>query len=567
MHTHKGNCIDLRKTTTGSRRDPPVNFEVITTKIIDLKKRFITLMRAKSPLSVLETHEEKRGIAFIQAIGKETNREVIVWSFTEGMTCKDSEGNDQVLAQEDPIAVLDEVKTSYTNGTGKIFVLLDYDPYLKDKPNVIRKVRDLAYSLQNTRKSVVFISPKFPIPETLTKNISVFDLPLPARDEIEARIAQVISEIGSQITGYRARAEESGAPAEVKARLKDLVDLEKRVYSVWDNNRARVVDAFTGLTDQEVEDTASQMLVNGEISIPYILQTKKQIIRKNKNIEYIETGLNLSNVGGLKNLKNYATRAGKMYSAEARKFGVKPPKAILLVGASGTGKSLFVKAFAAAMDQPLLRLDLATAKSKWVGESKSNLSGGLKGAQAVNPAVLWVDEIDKSVSQSGDRHEVSSGMLGILLTFMEENSGLTFIATCNDPYGLPPELLTRFTKIFSVDLPSYSERIEVFSIQIAAIPRDPSTIDLPAIAGASPGYSGREIRDIVLESLSVAYDRGEDLTTAILLEQIRKVKPVSIKKAAETQRIRDWSTQYAEPASEPDPDKATPGPAVRSLEL
>jgi len=65
----------------------------------------------------------------------------------------------------------------------------------------------------------------------------------------------------------------------------------------------------------------------------------------------------------------------------------------------------------------------------------------------------------------------------------------------------------------------------------------------------------------------VAYDRGEDLTTAILLEQIRKVKPVSIKKAAETQRIRDWSTQYAEPASEPDPDKATPGPAVRSLEL
>ena len=525
-------------------------------------------MRAKSPLSVLETHEEKRAIALIQAIGAETSREISVWSFTEGITVKDVEGNDQVFAVENPVDILDMIRDAKTNGVGKIYVLLDYDPYMKDNPAIVRKIRDLSYSLTNTRKSVVFISPKFPIPETLTKSMSVFDLPLPERGEIEARINQVISGISSQIGGYRARAQESGAPEEVKARLVDLVNLEKRIFSVWNDNRARVVDAFTGLTDQEVEDTASQMLVNGEISIPYILKTKKQIIRKNKNIEYFETDINLMSVGGLKNLKNYAIRAGKMYTAEARRFGVKPPRAILLVGASGTGKSLFVKAFSAAMDQPLLRLDLATAKSKWVGESESNLSGGLKVAQAVSPAVLWVDEIDKTVSQSDQRHEVSSGMLGILLTFMEENQGLTFIATCNDPYGLPPELLTRFTKIFSVDLPSLSERKEIFEIQIRGIPRDPATIDLSAIAGASPGYSGREIRDIVSESLSVAFDRGEDLTTAILLEQIRRVKPVSIKKAAETQRIRDWSTQYAEPASEPEPEQVTPaGSAVRSLEL
>jgi len=521
-------------------------------------------MRSKYPLTVLETHEELRAIALIRAIGDETTRDVYVWSFTEGLRAP---GSDEAIAVEDPGAVLDEIRNATTNGTGKIFVLLDYDPYIKDNPALIRKIRDLSNDLTNTRKSVVFVSPKFPIPETLTKSISVFDLPLPARDEIEARIQQVIGGINSQIAGYRARAQESGAPVEVKERLKDLVNLEKRILSEWDKNRARIVDAFTGLTDREIEDTASQMLVNGEISIPFILSTKKQIIRKNKNIEYFETNINLASVGGLKNLKNYAVRAGKMYSEEARKFGVRPPRAILLVGASGTGKSLFVKAFASAMSQPLLRLDLATAKSKWVGESEANLSGGLKVVQAVNPVVLWVDEIDKTVSASGDRHEVSSGMLGILLTWMEEQTGTTLIATCNDPYGLPPELLTRFTKIFSVDLPTLTERAEIFSIQIRNIPRDPSGIDLQTIAVSSAGYSGREIRDCVSEALSVAFDRGEDLTTAILLEQVKKVKPVSIKKSAETQRIRDWSIQYAEPASEPEQAIPAAGSAERRLEL
>jgi SpoVK/Ycf46/Vps4 family AAA+-type ATPase len=256
-----------------------------------------------------------------------------------------------------------------------------------------------------------------------------------------------------------------------------------------------------------------------------------------------------------------------MFSKEARDYGIAAPRGILLVGAPGTGKSLFAKAISNEMNQPLLKMDMTAQRSKWFGETGQTMIRALKTAHAIQPAILWIDEIDKSISRSEgmSMHEESAGTLGTLLTDMEEKPGLFFLATCNNPVNLPPELLSRFQKIFFVDLPNESERSEIFSIQIAGVNRDPKSFDLSKLAEKAPGYSGREIRNIIGESLSIAFDENREFNTDLIINQISKITPVSVQKKSEIESMRAWSAKNAENASEIAPVKTESG--SRSLEL
>lgn len=520
-------------------------------KIEDLRSEFITLMRAKNSLIALETYEETRAIELIKQIAgdEKVNRTVKIWTSTKGLIEPDGEPDPETT---DPLTALDRIDGYKTNGIGAIFVVLDVNKFLDD-PTILRKIRDLSVSLKNTRKSIIFISPSFPIPGDLSKSIAIFDLPYPSREEIEARIESVLKGITDQITGTRDKlTTQPELKDQIMVNLTELTAIEQKIFSQWSENKTALIDACLGLTDEEIENIISRSVIKRDLDISAILTEKKQIIKKSGSLEYFDTTENMSTIGGLNNLKKYARRAAKMFSKEAKKFGVIAPRGILLVGAPGTGKSLFAKAISNEMKQPLLKLDLASQKTKWYGESGQTLIRSLKSAHAIEPAILWIDEIDKSISRSGNQsmHEESAGMFGTLLTDMEEKPGLFFLATCNDPANLPPELLSRFQKIFFVDLPTEKERIEIYEIQIRAVKRDPSTIDLKACSMRSSGYSGREIRNIVQESLSIAFDQGSELTTEIIINQIPRIVPISIQKKQEIENMRAWSAKNAEHASE-----------------
>lgn len=539
--------------------------------IKELKLEYKTLMRAKIGLTALITHEEIRAIDFIREIAGDpkVNRSVYTWTVTKGL--KEIGSTDDLPDSEtcDPISALSAIENSKTNGIGKIFVLLDFNPYLKE-PVIIRKIRDLSVSLENTRKSIVFVSSTFPIPEDLTKSIAILDLPLPDKEEITARINHVLSGLPDQINAYRAEIKvKPELKSEIESTIADLVEIEKKIFSQWKDNQSAIVDACTGLTDKEIENLISRAMVQHDLNVSAILSEKKQIIKKSGYLEYFDTKENMSTIGGLTNLKKYSERASKMFSKEAEEYGIVKPRGILLVGSPGTGKSLFAKAISNLMEQPLLKLDLAAQKTKWYGESGQNLIKALKIAHAINPVILWIDEIDKSISRSGDQsmHEESSSMLGTLLTDMEEKPGLFFLATCNNPFNLPPELLNRFQKVFFVDLPSVKERIEIYGIQIRALKRDPAKFDLVTLAERSPGYSGREIRNIVQESLSVAFVEKTEFNTDVILKQIPKVIPISVQKKAEIDRMREWSTNNAEKANDTEITPESTQSGSRKLEL
>src|SRR5262249_57404351 len=100
-------------------------------------------------------------------------------------------------------------------------------------------------------------------------------------------------------------------------------------------------------------------------------------------------------------LKDWLVKRRNAFSSRARDFGLPLPKGILLIGVPGTGKSLTAKAVGAAWQMPLLRLDVGKIFGGLVGSSEENIRKVIHTAEAIAPAILWLDEMEKGLSGTG----------------------------------------------------------------------------------------------------------------------------------------------------------------------
>ena len=171
-------------------------------------------------------------------------------------------------------------------------------------------------------------------------------------------------------------------------------------------------------------------------------------------------------------------------------------RTILLIGIPGCGKSLTAKAVGALWQMPLLRLDVGKVFSGLVGSSEENIRKVIQTAEAVAPAILWLDELEKGFSgvQSSGQSDAgtTARVFGSFITWLQEKESAVFvIATANDVSLMPPELLRkgRFDEIFFVDMPSEAERREIAAIHLTKKKRDPEGFDLEAIGRATRGIS------------------------------------------------------------------------------
>ena len=113
------------------------------------------------------------------------------------------------------------------------------------------------------------------------------------------------------------------------------------------------------------------------------------------------------------------------------------------MGVQGAGKSLSAKAIASSWQVPLFRMDFGALFDKFQGESERKLREALRVAEAMQPCVLWMDEVEKGLSSGSGDGDSGAGqrMLGTLLTWMaERRSSVFLVATANDIDSLPPEL-------------------------------------------------------------------------------------------------------------------------------
>lgn len=487
-------------------------------------------IRARYPLLWVVTPEEERALKAIDLLAQQQQKRLLLWSSTQGVSNPALPGQTDA-SKRDPLALL----TSVIEDTEAcIWVLRDFHPFLRDA-NVVRRLREVAFALHTSNKTVLLVGPILKIPPELEKEVTVVDFDLPDAHQLNQMLDNILA--GSRRNG------------------KTEVTLDRR-------QRDRLVQACLGLTENEAADAIAKAIIqaNGRLggeAIEAVIAEKRQIIRKSGLLEFYTSEEVLNNVGGLDTLKGWLRKRVRAFSKEARDYGLPEPKGILLVGVQGCGKSLVAKAVANSWRLPLLRLDVGRLFASLVGSSEENLRNAIKVAESIAPIVLWVDEIEKGFSGIGSSNVSDAGtaarVFGSFITWLQEKQKPVFvIATANQVRHLPPELVRkgRFDEIFFVDLPDASARAEIWRIHLSKRNRDPSQFDLATLAMASDGLSGAEIEQAVIAGLYEAFaDNVRPLTTGDLLEVLQETVPLSQMMAEEVEELRGWAKQRARAAA------------------
>ncbi len=483
------------------------------------------LVRARYSLVQITSAEEARVEESLRKLCVEREMRLEVWSITEGF--KTLHGGTGTRDVKDPMKALDHV----LRGEGRaLYVLRDFHPFLKE-PAVVRRLRDVATELRKTKKTVAMLSPVMKIPPELEKSVAaVLDWELPTRAEIETTARNLLP---------------NAPPATQQQVESDPTFME------------RVVEGALGLTLVEAENVfAKSMVRTHTFDLDTILEEKKQIIRKSGLLEYYEQREEFSDVGGMEILKDWLVKRRNAFSSRARDFGLPVPKGILLIGVPGTGKSLTAKAVGALWQMPLLRLDVGKIFGGLVGSSEENMRSVIKTAEAIAPAILWIDELEKGFSGTQSSGSTDGGttsrVFGSFITWLQEKTSPVFvIATANNVSALPPELLRkgRFDEIFFCDLPDRDDRRQIFDIHLRKKGRDPGQFDLDAIVDATIDYSGAELEQAVIAALYDAFDTGNDLTNDGLIATLRDIVPLAVTMREQIEAMREWARTRARPAS------------------
>ncbi|MEM1426638.1 MAG: AAA family ATPase, partial [Cyanobacteria bacterium P01_H01_bin.130] len=338
-------------------------------------EEFGLLLRARYPLIYVPTTEEERLETAIAQLAKEQGeRTVFVWDFVDGYQ---GTPTDNGAARRNPLSALEFVE-KLPASVPAVFVLRDFQRFLDDIA-VSRKLRNLARSLKAQPKNIVIIAPQVTIPDDLREVVTVAEFPLPDRQTVRDEIQRLAGVMGAHL-GDR-----------------ELDELARTSQGLSLDRLRRVLGRAIAAQGRLNEDAAE-----------LILDEKRQSIRQTQILDFYPAKEQISDIGGLDNLKEWLLRRGGAFSERARQYGLPHPKGLLLVGIQGTGKSLTAKAIAHHWHLPLLRLDVGRLFGGLVGESESRTRQTIQLAEALAPCVLWIDEIDKAFAGLGGKGDAGT---------------------------------------------------------------------------------------------------------------------------------------------------------------
>jgi SpoVK/Ycf46/Vps4 family AAA+-type ATPase len=471
-------------------------------------------LRSRATLIHIITREEPRALQEIQRYCEKTKRHAISWDLADGFQWITASASPLVTAV-DPITALETIET-VKKDQYHVFVLRDFHE-LWNNAQVKRKLRSTAEKLKQTRASIIILSPQAQVPDELQNSLVSLELELPGYADIEAVLDELL-----QTPGVSSELTSLGKEKLIQAALGLTADQAQRVF-------ARAIISDGKLTHKDIE------LVTAE---------KKQIIRESEALEFYSTLETVENIGGLDNLKNWLKLREKAFSNEAKAYGLPSPKGIALIGIPGTGKSLTAKMIGGMWQLPLLRLDMGALFGSLVGESEERTRRAIRLAETIAPCVLWIDEMEKGLSQDGGDSGTSARVFGSILTWMQEKTAPVFtVATANDISRMPPELLRkgRFDEIFFLDLPTLDERKEIFTVHLKKRNRLPVEYDIQALAEASEGYVGSELEQAIIDAMYIGFNENmRNFTSADILQCLKNQVPLSISQKETIQFLRRW---------------------------
>lgn len=501
------------------------------------------LVRSRMPLVCIETVEEPKVLRLLERLSREDNLDLHVWSVADGLAqtnfrygpaarvnslfgtveatptaTERTDGHRRPVPETRALeAALHYIDKDARRG---LFVLLDPHPFLDD-PVVVRLIREIILDHPSAERTLVLVAPSLMLGRELARHAAHLHLRIPDLDGVRRLFRDEL-----ELYKHQTHANVRGEQGTVNALLHQVIGLPeddvRRLIRNAIRDDGRITSDDLGRVARYKQDMLGGSALDVELS-----------------------PLGPEDIGGLAQLKRWLQTRKPVFTGERSAPGLPTPKGVLLLGVQGAGKSLAAKVIAGSWQVPLLRLDVASLYDKYTGETERKLREALRTAEAMAPAVLWIDEIEKALASGNDGDGgVSRRLLGHMLTWMAEQQARLFIvATANDVSSLPPELLRkgRFDEIFFVDLPGPEVRKEILAIHLKRRELDPIAFDLDALAVVTDGFSGAELEQLVVAGLYECLADGQPLDTGRLVGEAARTRPLSQVMADKVAALRAWA--------------------------
>src|SRR5207302_1031194 len=220
----------------------------------------------------------------------------------------------------------------------------------------------------------------------------------------------------------------------------------------------------------------------------------------------------------------------KEFLENPKKFqalGARIPTGVLLYGPPGTGKTLLARAVAGEAGVPFFSISGSDFVEMFVGVGASRVRDLFEQAKQAAPCIVFMDEIDAVGRHRGaglggghDEREQTLNQLLVEMDGFEMKDNIILIAATNRPDILDPALLRpgRFDRQIVVDRPDRAGREAILKVHAKGKPIS-KEIDLAALAGQTPGFTGADLANLVNEAALLTARYGRKTITMIELEE------------------------------------------------
>ena len=262
-------------------------------------ERFKQLIEGGYCTISIVTQEERYALEIIRKTAAKLKRDMWVWSVADGLRDGLIDGSPSIADTDAPAVGLASMSQAKADS---ICVTLDLAEQLKSG-KALRILRDMIDSVHKTHLTIVMIDSTDKLPDVVKSYTRPFELSLPDEKELQQIVRATLQRL------HRKK------PIEVGITQKGFDTIVRNLRGLTRRQAARIIsDAVAA--DQRFRDE----------DINIIIANKRRMVQQGGLLEYIQTPLDLSEIGGMGRLKKWLNQRIDAFSAQAREFGLTPPQ-------------------------------------------------------------------------------------------------------------------------------------------------------------------------------------------------------------------------------------------------
>ncbi|KAM8970335.1 ATPase family protein 2 homolog isoform X2 [Sarcophilus harrisii] len=239
-----------------------------------------------------------------------------------------------------------------------------------------------------------------------------------------------------------------------------------------------------------------------------------------------------------------------------KKYGIAPPRGVLLYGPPGTGKTMIARAIANEVGAYLSVINGPEVISKFYGASEARLRQIFAEATLRQPSIIFIDELDALCpKREGSENEVEKRVVASLLTLMDgigsegSEGRVLVIGATNRPHTLDSALRRpgRFDKEIEIGVPNAQDRLDILQKLLRGVPHGLQEAELVQLANSAHGYVGADLKALCNEAGLHAWRRvqkqlpdlpngevGESVKVTLgdFLQAMNEVQPSAMREVA-----------------------------------